>query len=296
MPRKVTKKTEAEVKSAVAAVSGLEVNRVVQQIGTLQVGVNETLANLSATITAKLGEVDQIDKAIAAKKENLQELYAIEEEALKLEDIKTQRETEAEEWQNEQVRREAETRENYKERKKLWDRELEEHDYEIAKRNARVAQEYASLIDANKRAEDIRQAEKARNWAEREAALKAQEQEVVTLRQEVAGIDARIKAEVDKNANILTNTIKRVHEQEMVLLKKDMETAAKLHQAEKASFAQTISSLTDQLDALKSQLATTRQEAKEVTFQALQAASDKMASAAVQRFADTQAQGGKTSK
>ena len=289
---KVAKKDVAEVKAALDTVSKLDVGSVVSQIGSLQVDVQNTLANLSATITGKLGEVDNINKAIEAKKANLQELYEIDAEAVRLEEIKSQREAEDAQWNLDLARRDDEQRELAQDRNKAWKREEEEHNYAVKIRNQRVEEEYQATVAKNQRDEAIRQQTLDRGWADRENTLKAQEQEVVKLKDTVAGIDARIKQEVGAAEAIVGNRLKKQYEQDLALLKKDMDTATLLHKGQVASLEQTIANLSDQLDGLRIQLEKARQDAKDVTTQALQSASDKVASVAVQRMAETQNQSG----
>lgn len=290
MTKAKAKKDVAEVKAALDVVSKLDVVSVVSQIGSLQVDVQNTLANLSATITGKLGEVDNINKAIAAKKAEIQELYQIDVEAVRLDDIKSQREAEEDEWNLENSRREDEQLELSQNRSKVWKREDEEHNYAVKIRNQRADEEYQDTLAKNQRSEVIRQQTLERRWQDREDILKVQEQEVAKLKETVTGIDARIKQEVGAAEAIVGNRLKRDYEQNLNMLKKDMETATILHKGQVTSLEHTISNLVDQLDGLRGQLETSRQDAKEVTTQALQAASDKVASVAVQKMAETQNQ------
>lgn len=292
MARKVTKKSVVEAQAAVETVAGLNVNNVISEIGSLQVEVQNTLANLSATITGKLGEVDQIDKAIGVKKTQLQELYGIEGEALSLEEMKAQREAEATQWEKEQQEREESWKEQRDQRQKEWDRETEEHNYEVSVRGKRNTEEFASLVSQHQREESIRQEALQRQWKERETVLTNREQEVVELKAKVAGFDAAVQQEVKKAEAIVGNTLKRQYEQEMTLLKKDVESSTKLHAAEVSSLNNTISSLSDQIESLQDQLRIAREDNKQVTAAALQSASKKDAFEALQNSIATQSTAG----
>jgi chromosome segregation ATPase len=289
-----TKKAEVvEQQAAVAAVSGLKVHGVVQEIGSLQVSVQETLANLSSTITGKLAQVEQIDLAIATKNSQLQELYGIEGEAAKLEDIKAQREQAEIDFQNEQEERQLRREEEQEEIAKQRQRDEEEHTYSVTRRNQRADQDYAALVDQHKRAEAVRQEELQRGWAQRDAALKAEEAAVAELKKQVESFDARVKAEVDKNVAIVSAQMKKAHEQEMTLTRKDIETAEKLHASEVKSLQATIASLSDQIEALQEQLAAARQDAKSVIEKTLEAQSKGEAFNALKQAMETTSQGGK---
>lgn len=286
--KKATKKTVVETQAAVDAVSGLEPNKVITEIGSLQVELQDTLASLGATITSKLALVGQVDTAIKAKQTELQELYDIEREALALEDVRARREAEEVEWEKRNAERDIAWRDSEQLRQKQWTREEEEHQYAVGRRNERAEADYRVLVDRHQRDEAIRVESLERKWNERAAALKAQEDEVTGLREQVAKIDERIKAEVARAEAIVGNTLKRQHEHELVMLKKDSESAKALHAAEIQSLKNTISSLSDQIEHLQGELAKSREYAQTVTTQALDSASQRQVATALSKVVDNQ--------
>lgn len=288
--KKTTKKAEVEAQAAVAAVSGLEVSGVISEIGTLQVDLQKTLADISATITNKLAQVEQIDKAIDLKKNELQDLYNIEKEAMSLEDLKAQKELEEDAWNKHVEAQELAQSEKVSEREKMWQREDEEHEYAVKRRNERAEEDYRVLVDRHQRDERIRMEQLQRGWNDREAALKSQENDVAQLRQQVAEFDARLKAEAGKAEAIATNRLTKQHEQEMLIAKKDMEAMKQLHIAEVKGLDNTISSLSERIDRLERELDRARTDAKEVTSQALAATSDRKVAEALHKVVDSQSQ------
>jgi hypothetical protein len=292
MAKKVAKKCEVE--KIVDAVAGLNVSDVVSQIGELQVSVQKTLADLSGTITQKLVERDEIAKAIDAKKQQLQEVYAIEQEALSLENMKAMREAEQSQWDQQRQQQRIAWQDETSARTKNWTREEEEHAYAVKIRNVRAEEEHKASVDKHMREEAIRQDILQRGWKDRENAIAAQEADIKALRDQAAGFESRVKLEVDKQVAIVSNTIKRNHDQELALLRKDTEANDKLHKSELASLQNTIGSMAEQIDALKEQLEVARKDAKEVTQKALEATSQKEAFSALQRVVDTQTTTGKS--
>lgn len=290
----VTKKAEAETQAALDAVENIDVNDIVSEFGGLQVKLQKTLADMSATITGKLSQMQQIDAAIVAKETQLQELYDIEREAMSLEAIRAEREADEQEAEQKRMEEDAKAKENQQERNKKWAREEEEHLYAINKRNQRADEEYRALVERHQREEKIRQDTLERNWTERETVLKAQENEVVDLRAKVADIDNRVKAEVSKAEKILENTLKKHYEQEIRMLQRDVESKEALHASEVKGLRDTISGLSDQIERLQGELDRARADAKEVTAQALQATSDRKVAEALRNVVENQPQGGKS--
>lgn len=292
--KKKTKKEEHEAQAATEVVSGLQVGNVVAEIGTLQVDVQNTLAALTATITNKLAQVEQIDKAIGLKQGELQELYSIEKEAMSLEALKAQREADAESWAKRAREENERFNEEVQQRAKEWAREEEEHKYTLKIRNERANEDYNTLLTRHHREEAIRQETLNREWTAREAALKAQEAEVAEFKRLVAEFDTRLKAEASKAEGIVTSRLNKQHEQEMLLLKKDMDAAKMLHDAELKSNQAAIANMTAQIAQLSRDLDRARQDAKEVTSQALAATSDRKVAEALNGVVQSQGQSGKS--
>ncbi len=77
------KKVEAiEVQATLDAVKNLDTGKVVSEVNNLQVTLQSTLADVSASITNKIQQIATIDEAIKLKQQRLKELYDIEAEAV----------------------------------------------------------------------------------------------------------------------------------------------------------------------------------------------------------------------
>lgn len=285
--RQTKKIQEVEAQSVLESVKDLDLNKVVTEIGSLQITVQETLANLSGTLTNKVQQVSQVDAAIRLKEARLQELFNIEKEATSLDDLKAQREQDELDWDAQVVERTETWNEEESERAKARLREEEEHNYKTAQARARAQEEYAALVAKHQRDEAIRQEALNKSWNEREGALKAKEQEFVSLKAQVDGFDAKVKAEVTRAEAIIGNTLKKQYEHEKALLTKDFETETKLNAAKVASYTETVANLQAQIASLESQLAQAHRDSKDVASQALVSASGRQAMDAVQQVIST---------
>jgi hypothetical protein len=293
MATKKTKKDEVTTQAAVTAVAGLQVPQVVSQIGILQVDLQNTLANLAATITGKLQQIDQIDTAIVAKKTELKSLYGIEDEAMSLEAIEAQRIEAQLSWQKECQDRDEAWAEADDRVEKDRTREKEEYDYAIQQRNNRDADEFNAQAARRAREEAVRQETLNRGWQEREKAIKSQEEEIVKLKEQAASFDARVKAEGDKKVAIVTAQMKRDHDIEVASMKKDMATAEILHKGQVDAYVANIKGLAMQIDDLKHQLDAARADTKEVIQKTLEAQSKNDAYNALKGAMDSQNASGK---
>jgi hypothetical protein len=290
--KKTRKKLEDS--KAVDTVKTLQAAEVIGEIGNLQVTVQSTLANISAEITGKLEQLHNTESAISSLEERLNELYQIEKEALSLEEMRAARAEEQVRFDKMVAARNEEWTEDEAARSKEWHRKEEEHEYEIRQKRQRFLDEFNAEVESHKRAERIRSEELAKGWAVREDALKARENEVADLKKEVEGFDAKLKAEVSKAEAVATNSVKKQYEHQIQLLQKDMESERNMSDAKIQALQIQVGQFLDQIKDLNAQLQAARNDAKEVTAQALQSASGRQVAEALSRVVDSGKDSGKT--
>jgi chromosome segregation ATPase len=282
------KKIEAtEAQAVLDNVKDMELTKVVSEIGSLQVSLQGTLANLSATITNKIQQVDQLDTAITLKEQRLQELHGIEKEAVSLDEMKAQKEEEARKWEKERDERNAQWDEEEEERAKMWQRAEDDFKYTTEQAHKKVQDDFEAQLSKRNREELLRAEQLQRSWTERENGLKAKEQEFTDLKAQVAGFDAKLKTEVSKAEAVLGNVLKKQYEHEMALLRKDAESEKNLSAAKISAMSDQMENLEKQIHDLQIQLAAARSDAKEVATQALQSASGRQVADALQSVVNT---------
>ena len=281
-PKRSTRKKNESAK-LLDAVSKLDAQTVIDEVGQLQSNLQGTLAGLSATISTKIEQMKQVDEAIDLKENRLKELFDIENESMNIEAVRELKEKEDEEYQKSCEKRDADWAEQENTRSKNWQREKEEHDYIQEQRIKRFNDEFTAQLASTQRQEKVRKEELEREWADREKALKDKENEFQNLKDQVAQFDAKLKTEVSKAEAVVGNKMKRDYEHQMQLVKLDAESTKKLFDAEKVSLNNTIASLSDQIDNLERQLSEAHKDAKEVVSAALDSASGRKAAEAVQK-------------
>lgn len=283
-----TKKIKKQSEKVLDVVSTLKPQTVIEEIGALQNTLQGTLAGLSAQISIKLEQMKNVDEAIVLKQEELNELYGIDAEALSLEEMREKHEQEDSDWQKQCFARQAQLEDDEEERVKRWQREEEEHSYDIAQKKKRSQEEYNVEIATRRRAETIRQEDLEKQWKTREEIISTQEKDVVALKTQVAGFDDRLKAETAKAEAIAISRVKKEYEHEVMMLKKDIESEKVLNSTKVSALDDTINNLQMQISDLQKQLSEARTDAKEVTSAALRSASGRQAMQALQRVVDNQ--------
>lgn len=285
---KTTRRKKNEASKILDAVSGLEAQVVIEEIGSLQNSLQGTLAGVSAQISNKIEQMKNVDEAISLKKQELTETYGIEKEAMSLEDIRARKDEEEKNWEKSKKEREIQWEEEEDERNKRWQREEEERAYEVSQRKKRAQEDFNAEITRARRDEALRKEDLEREWQERENYLIAKEQEFQNLQEQVAGFDDRLKDEVAKAKSVAVNSVKEDYEHQITMLQKDIEAERSLNNAKVSAMDETINGLHAQISDLQKQLVAARADAKEVTNAALDSASGRKTIEAMQK-ANTQA-------
>jgi len=147
---------QTEAKAVLDSVKDLDLNKVITEVSGLQVNVQNTLAGLSAALTNKIQQIEQMDTAIDLKSTRLQELYGIENMAITLDDMKAQK---AEEEQQTVLQRQERAKawmEEEAERQKKWKREQEDYEYNRALQQKKWKDEFDAEVLQAKRNEATR--------------------------------------------------------------------------------------------------------------------------------------------
>jgi hypothetical protein len=268
--------------NVVDSVADLKPEEVMNEVGALTVSMQSTLAGIGAAISQKLEAMQNLDKALAAKGEELAELYEIEKDAQDLESVRSMRQQEDEDWEKKKENRLAEWADDESERAKKWQREDETHAYDHSQKVARDKEQFNAEKSERERLESIRLEDLQRDWTAREEGLKGQEEELDSFKERVEQFEEEMKREVAKAEAQASQRVKRDFEHQIALLNKDAEAAAQLASTEKQAQQDTISNLSEQLEDTQKQLESARADAKDVTSAALQSASGRDSLAAVQ--------------
>lgn len=285
--RKTSTRQKKETTKILEAVNNLEPQNIIEEIGALQSTLQSTLAGLSAQITSKVEQMNNVDSAISVKSEELTELYEIEKEAQTLEDLRIKRSEMDDDWNKKVTTRQTQWEEDENERKRKWLRSSEEHDYLHSQKVLRSQEEYNAEISEKRRKEAVRMQELERSWKEREDELGNKENEFADLKNKVAEFDDRLKTEVSKAEAIVGSRLKKDYEHHVAMLQKDMDSERTLSATKISALDESIENLEDQINDLKLQLKAALQDAKEVTNAALQSASGRTAMDAMQKVVDS---------
>jgi len=301
--------------AAVAAADAISSDDVVRSVAELKSTITRTLTQLADRMEEEVGKYNQIRRAIAAKDDELKEIYEIQRSASTLaalldmhqrkqeelersyqeekEQLDREIETTRAEWEKERKLREQETKERDTAEQKRRQRELEEYKYNFA-REQQLARDQAGddLAKAEKELAE-RKTQLERQWAEREASLAAREQELAELRARVSGLPDQLKAAEDRARAETAERLEQQHESASELLRRELEGEKNVLSTKIAALERTAKDQAEQLTRLEEQLEKAREQVQEIAVRAIEgSASAKQIASLQQLLADQIRKGG----
>ena len=199
-----------------AVADALSSEDLVRSIGEMKSTIARTLAQLADRLEEEIGKYGQIRRAIAAKDAELKEIYEIERSASTLLAIMETQQRQQEEmerdfqaekeqlerdiaatradWENERKQREQEIKERDAAEQKRRQREQEEYKYNFAREQQLAQDRSGDALAKGEKELSERKTQLEHEWAEREKALAAQEEQIAQLRARAAGFAAELKA------------------------------------------------------------------------------------------------------
>ena len=308
-PEKRLKEKQAE--EAVTVAAGLAPDGVEQALGMLKVEVGRSLAEIAERMAGEVARFRAVQKAIESKEQEIEELYGIEKAATSLAALieaqnQKRREFEIElgrqkeqltreieatraEWEKEKKGHEVELRERDALEKKARERDKEEFTY-LFKREQQGARDKLTDEKAALEKEILAKRESgAKELAERERAVAAQEKELAELRQKVAAYPKELETAIAKAVKDVADRLKLDAKSQEDLLRKEFEgdrnvSAARIEALEKIS-----KDLSDQNAKLAKQLEAAYQKVQEIAEKAIEGSAQARSLADLQKLLTEQA-------
>jgi|GEM_PF-4823028 len=285
-----TKRKTADVAAALKAAANINPKDVNDKINELQTEMAGTLAGVGLALTKRLEELEQIDVAIDARKDDLKIIHEIEVEADTLESLKKEHEESVKQWDLEETERQAGWDREAAARQAEWEREESEHQYAIKIRDKQDTDAFNAAVSQRKFAEKQRQDEVAAQLNQQIAAVTEREKKMDELEACAASVDAKIETAVTEAVAAAEAAKDKANNFQTTILKKDYEGKLALAEQTVTSQQAQIARMQETIDQLNVDIATIRAENKEIAVGALEAASGKKALEAVQQTTETMSQ------
>ena len=287
-PKKIHKSVELKNDVVLENVKSITLDGVSKKIAAVQVDIQQTLAKLSTELTQNLDTLNTVNAAIVLKQEELKNLHDIEATKISLDTLNQDIEATRQTWTEEQTRKAKEDDLARRERQLRWTREEEQYKYEREQAHKRIEDDFNARIQEATKQNQLQAEALQKSWEKRESDLKGNEQEFTSLRAEVDAFPAKLKAETEKAAAIVGNTMKKDFEMEKKLLEATFNNKIQLAEAQVASEKMKTVELEKQVASLKAQLDMAQKDIKEISTKALESASSRETVNSLQKALENQ--------
>ena len=304
--KKLEEKKKVEVLKVADSVSALSVDGIAKEIAGLRVDVIRMLSQISDNLEGETDKFKKMKEAVELKERELEELYAIEREAVTLaalveaqsrrrqefdsrmaqdkEDAQRESESTRRQWESDKKAHEFEAKEWDAAEKKRRERDKEEFEYAF-KREQRLAKE--SLQDEKAKLEkemSVRKAELENALAAREATIAAKEQELAELQKKASMVPKEIEAAVAKAVKEVSERLTLEGKNREELMKKEFEGERNVLRTRIESLEKTAKEQYDQITKLSQQLEKSYQKVEEMAVKALETSSAAQSVAGLQQM------------
>ena len=291
------KHREAKVREAA---EGVSVDQVVGEISSLGLHVSKSLGELSSLLVGEVERLATLREAVAIEQRELQRLHKVDVAAAAVDHLVQDYETKKQafqaetaatkaEWDAETDQRERSEREYEETLKTKRQREGDEFEYKKALERKKVQDKY----DEEQRLRDRQNREKQealeKSWQEREATLKAREEELAQLRKDTDVFPKRLAQEVDRAVAEARRQADQQLEQRLLIVSKDAEADRRVADLRIKALEEMLARQTDQVAALHKQLDEATQQVQDIAVKAIEGASGARALAHVNQIAMEQA-------
>jgi hypothetical protein len=302
---------EKRAEEAVSAATDLTPDGVERALGNLKADIGQNLAQIAERMAAEVARFKAVQKAVEAKEQELRELYDIDKAAASLaalieaqnqkrrafetelaaqkEELARDIETTRAEWEKEKKGHELEMRERDALEKKTREREKEEFVY-LFKREQQAVRDKLNDEKAVLEREILTKREAAaKELAEREKSVAAQEKELADLRQRAAAFPKELESAVDRAVKEATDRLKADAKSREDLLRKEFEGERNVAAARIEAFEKIAKDLSDQNTKLTKQLEAAYQKVQEIAEKAIEGSSQAKSLADLQKLLADQA-------
>ncbi|MHB1033715.1 MAG: hypothetical protein ACYC35_01215 [Pirellulales bacterium] len=277
---------------AVGVADALSSDNVVRSIGELKSTIARTLTQLSDRLEEEVGKYSQIRRAIAAKETELKEIYEIQRSASTLlavletqqrkqEEMEREYQTEKEQlereiettraaWEQETKQHEWETKERDAIEQKRRQRELDEYKYNFAREQQLTRDRAGDELAKVQKELAERKTQLEREWAEREKAIAAAEQELAGLRARAAGFAQELEAASERAAAEAAERLEQRHQTAQELLRRELEGEKNVLATKIAALERTVKEQAEQLGRLEQQAEKAYAQVQEIAVRAIE--------------------------
>jgi hypothetical protein len=291
------KQREADIRQTI---EGVSVDQVVNEISALGLHISKALGELSSRVVAEVERLATLREAVAIEEREVRRLHKVDVVAAAIDQLVQDYEAKKQAlqadmaaakaaWDAEVGERDRVSREYEETLKKQRQRENDEFEYRKTVERKKAQDKYDEEQRVRERQNRDRQEALEKGWQEREAALKARDEELAQLRKESESFPKRLSQEVERAAAETRRKADQEFEQRLVVTNKDAEADRRVAEWRIKTLEEAATRQAEQLATLQKQLDEAKQQVQDIAVKAIEGASGARALAHVNQIAIEQA-------
>jgi chromosome segregation ATPase len=289
----------------------LSTEGIVREVSTLKLEIGRLLSQLSDRLEEEVSKYRQVQQAIEAKQQELQDIYEVEKSALSLAALieaqhQKRQQTEAElAARKEELTREIETlRAEWGKEKKVHEAEIKERDTGEQKRREREKEEYLYAFQreqqlAREQFEDekarlereiaYRREQMERELADREKAIVEKETELSELRKQVSVFPKELQSAVSQAVREAVQRVESEAKNREELLKKEFDGERNVLNTRIEALEKTVAEQNEQIAKLSQQVEKAYSQVQDIAVKAIEGTSRSQSLTSLQQLITEQA-------
>ena len=282
------------------AVEGISVEEVVKGLSDLGLDLSKALAGLSEKLVQEVNRLSAAREAVELETKEIERLHKIDvastaldqlvqDYARKKEELESEIAAQRASWDEELKRTERDRKELDENLRKQRQREIDEYEYKKALERKKAQDKYEEEMKLLEKQNREKQEALEKSWQQREAALKAQEEESARLKSESEGFPAKLEKASAQAAAEAARATTQKFEQQVLLLNKESEAEKRLAELQIKTLEETLARQSAQMAALQKQLDEAKQQVQEIAVKAIEGASGAKALTHINQIAMEQA-------
>lgn len=295
LARERAAKTREDAKS-------LSVDTIVSKGASFGLEVQRTISSLTEQAAQKSEELRTLQEAVTIEQQELERLYQLDVASASVKALieeHTERKAALEReiadarhaWAEEVAAHNRAVQQRNADVQAQRQREQQEYDYRTRQERQRAQDDFDYKLQIADRAQKERAGQFEKDMAVRVAEITRQEKELAQGRARIEGLDGEVKARVDKEVAIATNSLKSTLTSQFTLEKKDLEMQLQLSAQRNSSLIEQNNRLAAEIAKLHVALDAARAEVKDIAIKSVEGASGQTA---LQKVMEVQRENGQT--
>ena len=277
----LARQQEQDLRNSTCNISAEET---IRKFTDLNIEISKTLNSLSDKLVTEINYLNKLRQVAGLEKNEIERLHKIDvaqtaidqlidEYQTKKQELEDEIESQNALWEQEKESKAAEIEEEEENLAKSRKREIEEYEYKKNLERKKAQDKYEEEIRMRDKQNKEKQESLEKGWQTREAFLKAQENDLATLRKTVEEYPLLLQKEIDKAVENAIRQTETKRSQEIELLKRDHESDKRIAELKIKSLEESLLRSLSQLSAMQNQVDEAKKQVQDIAVKAIEGAS-----------------------